>query len=119
MPRLGGDDRVERPAGWLPGFEGRHFDLQAAGSRDVGHPPIGLDAEHGGAGRLELAGCDAGAAADVEHVGPRAPGNDPRHQCIWVAGPGLVIALRVHAERLGHPPGLMRLRWGRFRLLWR
>ncbi|MFE2521756.1 GNAT family N-acetyltransferase [Streptomyces mirabilis] len=26
VPRLGGDDRVERPAGWLPGFEGRHLD---------------------------------------------------------------------------------------------
>ena len=73
MPRLGGDDRVERPAGWLPGFEGRHLDLQAAGSREVGHPRIGLDAEHGAAGGLELAGCDAGAAADVEHVRPGLP----------------------------------------------
>ncbi|GAO10954.1 putative methyltransferase [Streptomyces lydicamycinicus] len=87
------------------------------GSRVVGHSRIGLDAEHGAAGGLKLAGCDAGSAADVEHVRPGAPGDDPRYQRIGVAGPGLVVALRVHAERLGHPPGRTRLRRGRFWLL--
>jgi hypothetical protein len=117
VPRLGGDHGVERPAGWLPGFECRNLDLQAAGSREVGHPRVRLDAEHCAAGGLELPGCDAGATADVQHVRAWATGDDPRHQGIGVAGPGLVVALRVRTERLGHRPGLMRLRRGRFWLL--
>jgi hypothetical protein len=34
--------------------------------REVGHPRIRIDAEHGAAGGLELAGRDAGTGADVE-----------------------------------------------------
>ncbi|GFE27389.1 hypothetical protein Sliba_78420 [Streptomyces nigrescens] len=77
--------------------------------REVGHPRIRLDAEHRATGGLELAGRDARAAAYVEHVRPRAPGDDTRHQAIGVARSGLVIALRIRAERLGSPPSLMRL----------
>jgi hypothetical protein len=116
VPRLGGDQCVERPPGRLPGFEGCHLDPQAAGFREVGHPCIRLDAEHGATGGLELAGRDARAAADVEHVRPRDPGDDTRHQVIGVAGAGPVVALRVRAERFGRLPSLMRLR--RLRWLW-
>lgn len=49
--------------------------------------------------------------------GPGLPATIRATNASGVAGSGFVVALRVRAERLGHPPGLMRLHWGRFRLL--
>ena len=79
----------------------------------VRHPRVGIDAEHSAAGRLELAGHDAGPAADVEDLrdvgavlAPRG-GRDPVHQRVGVAGPGPVVAVGIQAERLGYLPGLM------------
>jgi len=91
VPRLGGDHRVERSAVRVPGFERCSLDRKAAGSGELGHPRIRLYAEHGAAGRLELAGRDAGAAADVEHVRPGASGHGLRHQGAWVAGASAVV----------------------------
>jgi hypothetical protein len=108
VPRLGGDHRVERPPGRLPRLERRDLDRQAALAGETGHPRVGLDAEHRAAGRLELPGGDAGAAPDVEHVPARTAGDDPCHQRAGVAGPGPVVPRGVDAERLGHPPGLVR-----------
>ena len=102
-------DRVECPAGRVPGFERRHLDLEPAPPGEVGHPRVGVDAEHPAPGRLELPGGDAGAAADVEHVGAGAGGDDPVHQRAGIAGAGSVVAFGVRAERLRHLPGLMRL----------
>jgi len=74
----------------------------AAGQR--GHALVGLDAEHRAAGRLELAGLDARAAPDVEHVAPGARRDDPLDERGRVPRPGPVVALGVHAERLGEVP---------------
>jgi hypothetical protein len=38
----------------------------ASAARELGHPRVGLHAEHLAAGRLELPGFNAGAAADVQ-----------------------------------------------------
>jgi hypothetical protein len=61
------------------------------------------------AGRLELPGRYAGAAADVEHVAPGAGGDDLVGQGAWVAGPGPVVALGLRAEGLGYLAGLVYL----------
>lgn len=60
-------------AGWLPHLKSAHLDRQAGSPREVGHPRIGLDAEHGATGRLELACGDTSTAADVEHLEARLP----------------------------------------------
>lgn len=119
VPRLGGDHGVEGAARRFPGLEGRHLDGQAAGPREVGHPRVRLDAEHGATGGLELPGRDACPAADVEYVGFRPIPDDARHQGVGVARSGPVVAVRVRAEGLGGPSGLVRRcrlplpRWGR------
>jgi hypothetical protein len=113
VPGLPGDDRVECPAGGVPGFEGRHLDLDPAAPRELGHARVGLDAQHLAAGRLELPGFDAGAAADVQDVGPGAGGDDPLDHSLGVAGPGPVVAFGVGAERLCYLPVVMRRRLGR------
>jgi len=109
VPGRPGDDRIELPAGRVPGFERRHLDLDPGPPREVGHPRVGLDAEHLAAGRLELPGFYAGAAADVEDAGPGAGGDDLLHQGVGIAGPGPVVAFGVRAERLRYLPVLMRL----------
>jgi hypothetical protein len=88
VPRRPGDDRVEVPADRVPGFERRHLDLDLdpAAPREVSHPRVGLDTEHRAAGRLELPGFDAGAAADVQDIGPGAAGDDPLHRAAGVGG---------------------------------
>ena len=112
VPGRAGDDRVELPPGGVPGFEGRHLDLEPAAPGELGHPRVGLDPEHRAAGRLELPGFGAGAAADVEDVVPRAGGDDPLDQGVGVAGPGPVVAFEVHPERLRHLPVAVRLALG-------
>jgi hypothetical protein len=103
------------PAGAVPGFERRRLDLGPAAPRERGHPGVGLDAEHAAAGRLELPGCDAGAAADVQDVRSRAGGHDPFHQGTGVGRPGAVVASGVLAERLGYLPVLVEFRGRRGR----
>jgi hypothetical protein len=114
VPRLGDDHRIEPP---VVGFEGRYLDPKAAGAGEPGHPRIGLYAEHGAVSDLELAGCDVGATADVEHTGSGASGDDPRHEGIGVAGTSPVVALRVVAERLGGKPRPVQLQRRRSWLL--
>jgi hypothetical protein len=109
VPSLPGDDGVERPARRVPVLQRRHLDLDPCLPRELGHPPVGLDAEHLAAGRLELPGLDAGAAADVEDVGPGAGGDDPLHHRVGIAGPGPVVAFGLPPERLRHLPVSMRL----------
>jgi len=111
------DDRVEFPAGCVPGFERRHLDLDSTAPREAGHPGVGLDSEHLAASHLELAGGDASTTADVDDVRPRAGGDDPLHQGVGVKGPGPVVAVGVHAERLRHLPVLMKLGSGKTRPL--
>ena len=115
VPGCPGDDRVEFAAGAVPGFERRHLDLNPAAPGEVSHPGVRLDAEHVAPGRLELPGFYAGAAADVEHVGPGAGGDDPLHQGVRVPGPGPVVAFGVRAERFRYLPVLMRLTPGKTR----
>ena len=117
VPGCPGDDRVEGATGRVPGFERGYVHLEAAAPREIGHPGVGLDAEHLAAGRLELPSCDAGAAADVEDVRPRTGGDDPLNQGLGVTGPGPVVALRVYPERLRHLPVLMGLGLPRRRAL--
>ena len=74
----------------------------------LGHPRVGVHAEHPAARRLEQPGGDAGAAPDVEHVTPRAGGDDAVHQLGGIAGPGPVVAAGVGAETLGDLPLAMR-----------
>jgi hypothetical protein len=112
VPCLPGDDRVEVPAGGVPGFERRRLDLDAAAPCEVSHPRVGLDAQYPAAGRLELPGCYAGAATDVKDVGSGAFGNDPVHHGPGIGGPGTVVAFDVRAERLRHLSVLMRLASG-------
>jgi len=109
VPGLPGDDRIKCPAGGVPGFERRHLDPDPALPGQAGHPDGGVDPEHSAAGRLELPGCDAGAAADGQRAGAAAGGDDPLYQCCGTAGASLVAAFRVRAERLCHLPVLMRL----------
>jgi len=82
----------------VPRFERRHLHLDPGAPREVSHPPVGLDAEHRAAGRLELPGFDAGAAADVQQVGAGGFRADPLHKGIGVPGPGPVVAFSVCAE---------------------
>jgi hypothetical protein len=63
VPGLPGDDRVEVPAGGVPGFERRHIDLDSGAPGEVGHPGVGLHPQHLAADRLELPGVDAGSRA--------------------------------------------------------
>ena len=100
MPGLAGDDRVEFPAGWVPGFERRHLDLDPPPLCQVGHPRVGLDPEHPAAGRSELPGGDAGTAANIEDVVSGATIDDPLHHGFGVARPGPIVAFGVRAERL-------------------
>ena len=109
VPGLGGDDRVEFPAGAVPRLERRDLGLDSASPRQFGHPGVGIDPEHPAASRQELAGRDAGTAADVKHGTPRAGGDDPVDHGPGIAGPGPVITLRVRAERLGDLSRPMRL----------
>ena len=109
VPGLRGDDRVERAAGRVPVLERRHLDLDPGLPGQLGHPRVGIDAEHPAPGRLEQPGGDAGPAADVEDVAARAGGDDPLHQGTGIAGPGPVVAAGVRAERLCHLPVPMQL----------
>jgi hypothetical protein len=112
VPGGAGDDRVEVAARAVPGFERRHLDLDPAVPGELRHPRVWLDAEHPAAGRLELPGRGAGAAADVDHVGAGAGGDDPVHQSAGIRRPGAVVAFGVSAERLGYLPAAMDLRFG-------
>jgi hypothetical protein len=99
VPRLPGDDGVERPARGVPGLERRHVDLQAVAAREVGHARVGFDARYPAARRPELPGGDAGARADVEDVGAGGGGDHGLDHGVGVAGAGAVVALGVRAER--------------------
>ena len=66
VPRLAAGDEVEAPAGVVPALEGRLLDGHAVAAREGGHPRVGLDAQDPAAARLQGAGGDPGAAADVE-----------------------------------------------------
>ena len=102
VPGLSRDDRIEPPTGGLPSLEGRHFDIDASTACELGHPPVGLDAQHGATSRQELPGFDAGTAADVEHLAPRARGNDPVDQRCRIPRPGPVVAPGIDPERFRH-----------------
>ena len=102
VPRLPGDHGVERPPGRVPLLEPRHLHVQPARAGQLGHPGVGIDAEHPAPGRLEQPGRYAGAAAGVDDVEPGALGDDPVHHRRGVTGPGTVVAPGVGAERLGH-----------------
>jgi hypothetical protein len=115
VPGLPGHDRVEGPAGRVPGFERRHLDLEPGLPGQFGHPRVGIDPEHAAAGRLEQPGGDAGAAADVEDIAAGAGGDDPVHQGVGIAGAGPVIAFGVRAERFGYIALVMRLGPGTIR----
>ena len=69
--------------------------------------------EHIAAGLLELPSFYAGAAAEVEHVGAGAGGDDPIHQGVAGAGPGPVVAFRICAGRLCNLSLSMRFVLGR------
>jgi hypothetical protein len=102
VPRLPGDDRVEAPPGGVPVLELRHLDVEPARPGEVGHPRVGVDAEHPAAGRLEEPSRDPRAAAGVDHVAAGALGDDPVHHRGRIAESGAVVAAGVGAERLGH-----------------
>ena len=54
---------------------------------------------------MELPGCCAGAAADVDHITTGAGRDDPVHQGFWIRRPGAVVAFGVlFADRIGAPP---------------
>jgi hypothetical protein len=109
VPRLPGDDRVERPAGRIPDLELGHLDIDPALPGQFGHACIRIDPEHPAPRFLELAGRYAGAAADIENVAAGAAGDDAVYQGLGIAGPGSVVALGVRAEAFRDEPVLMRL----------
>jgi hypothetical protein len=115
VPGGPGDDRVELPAGRIPGFQRRDLDIDPGPAREPGHPRVGLDAQHQAPRRLELARLDPRPAADIQDAAPRAGGDDPPHQGIGIGRAGTVVAFGVAAERLGHPPVAMRLGCRRLR----
>lgn len=112
MPGLAGDNRIELPAGRVPGFERRYVNLDPEPPRQVGHPCVGLHPEHPAAGRLELPGGDCGTAADVEDAWAGAADDDPVHHGVGIAGPGPVVAFGIRAERLRYLSAFMRLVFG-------
>ncbi len=95
VPCCAGNDRVEAPAGWVPCLERRYLDVDPGAPGELGHPSVGLHAEDGAAGCLELPSFDAGAAPDVEDVSAGARSDDPVDQDIGIARPGTVIACGV------------------------
>ena len=111
VPGLPGDDRVEFPAGAVPGLERRHLDLEPVPPRQVGHPRVGLDAEHPAARPPGTAGprCRSRSRRRGTSGPSGAPRgrHDPLHQRAGVARPGPVVAVGVRAERLRHLAGLV------------
>ena len=103
MPRLAAGDEVEAPAGVVPVLEGRLLDGHAVAPREGGHPRVGLDAQDPAAARLQGAGGDPGAAADVEHVA-RPVGHERVDERRRVAGPRPVVALGLLPEGLRATP---------------
>ncbi len=70
VPGLSGDYSIESLVGRVPLFERSRLDPKSISATEVGHPRVDLDPEHPAVDRLELAGCDTGADADVDNVGP-------------------------------------------------
>ena len=97
-----------RSAG-VPGLELRHLDLDPAVPGKAGHARVGIDPEHPAPGRLELPGCDAGTAADIENVEAGTGGDDTLHQGTGIVRAGPVVTFGVRPERLRYLPVLMRL----------
>ena len=109
MPTLPGDDRVEFSACSLPGFEGRHFDLQSAVPRELGQPCIRVDPQHPATGRLKLPRHDASTDAHVENEPSRGRADNPLDQDVGIARPSPVITLGIRPERFRRLPLVMRL----------
>ena len=77
MPGLSADQQVEPAFTRIPELEPRDVNLEALGSRQLGHARVDLDPEHlAPACEQQRAGL-AGTTADVQG-GPRAI----RHQCV-------------------------------------
>src|SRR4051794_6483250 len=91
-----------------PGCQASNVATSTRSPRTVANSAIRASGspEHVAPGGLELAGRDAGTAADVESARPGAPGDELCHQRLRVAGSGRVVAVRVRTERLGHPAAL-------------
>jgi hypothetical protein len=107
VPRHPGDDGVERATGRVPLLERRHLDVEVGPARPARHPRVRLDPQHHGARGPELAGRDAGAAADVHDPTARASREDALDQGLRVPRAGSVVAFGVGAERLRDLAGPM------------
>jgi hypothetical protein len=79
----------------VPVLELRDLDL---GPALLGHPRVGIDAEHPAACRRQQPGRDARAAAHVQEVAPRAFRDDAAYQGGGIGGPGPVVAAGVGAD---------------------
>ena len=90
-----GDDRVECPAGGLPGFERRHLDLDPSTRANSAMRPSGSTPS-----TLQPAYWNAELLCRCRSRGRARRRDDPIHQGVAGAGPGPVVAFRVCAERL-------------------
>jgi hypothetical protein len=98
VPRLAGDDRVERPAGGVPPLERGDLHLDTVVPGRVGHPRVDVHPQHLAAGGLQLPSDDARAAADVEHLSTRDRVDEVTDELGGIPGAGPVVPLRVGAE---------------------
>jgi len=99
VPRLSGDDEVERVVGRRPGFEWRDDDVEAASVGHGGHPLVRLHADNLAPAIEEQLRRDAGAAPDVQDPSDvRAVDRGIDRRC-RVRRSRAVVLLGVVAER--------------------
>src|ERR1700731_1323846 len=115
MPGLAGDDRVERTAACVPIFEFADLDLDPGPPGDLGHPRVGVNAEHRAAGRPILPCSDSGTAADIQKFDAGARGDDTLYQDVGVARPRPVVSFGVYSEGFRYLPKPVRLPLGKWR----
>ena len=116
MPGLPGNHDIEGSPGGVPLFELRDLDLETALAGVLGHPLVGIDAEHVAPLLLEGSRGEAGADPDVEDVGPRARDEDRVDHGVRIGRARSLIAFGFAPERLGDLTGAVR--FARRELLW-
>ena len=98
MPGLSRDDHVERSAGWVPVSKvvtstSSPLCRESSAIRSSGSTPSTRQPAS-----AELAGGDAGSAADIDQIAAGTGVEEVPHHGVWVARPGPFVAIGVRPE---------------------
>jgi hypothetical protein len=99
VPRLRGDDKIERVGRRRPGLERRYEDLHAAPLSDRCHPRVGLHANHLAPAIEEKLRRDPGTAPNVQHTSDVHPVHHGINSRGRVRRSRAVVLLSVVTER--------------------